>query len=202
MGTDTRQRILDRAMELFWLKGYATTSIQEILRAAEANSGSLYHFFPSKHDLLVAVLDAYRERLEPNLFDPVWRSVDDPIDRVFALLAEYREQLVRTDCFYGCPIGNLALELHEPDPAVRERLAANFAGWTAAIERCLVDAGRRLPATTDRAELAQFVLTTMEGGVMQARTHRDISPFDSSVRQLRAYFGLLEHSVTSDDQAP
>jgi hypothetical protein len=48
-----------------------------------------------------------------------------------------------------------------------------------------------LPADCDRRELAAFVLTTMEGGVMQARTYRALEPFDGAVRQLRAYFERL-----------
>jgi len=181
----TQERIVAEAMRLFWEKGYGSTSIQDILRAAGANSGSLYHFFPAKQDLLLAVLDGYIEGLQPVLLEPAWRGVNDPIDRVFALLAKYRELLVETDCFYGCPLGSLALELHEPDPAVRERIAANFVGWTEAVRACLDAAGNRLPTSANRRELAQFVLTTMEGGVMQARTHRDIAAFDASVRQLK-----------------
>jgi hypothetical protein len=103
--------------------------------------------------------------------------------------------IVETDCTYGCPIGSLALELHEPDPRVRELLAENFQNWTAAIVRCLDAAGKRLPRGTDKQALAQFVLTAMEGGVMQARTHLDVAYFDRAVEQLRAHFELLEKAA-------
>jgi TetR/AcrR family transcriptional regulator, transcriptional repressor for nem operon len=189
---DTRERLLDAAMRLFWEKGYNSTSIADILREAGANSGSLYHFFPTKQDLLVAVLDRYLAGIEPMLLEPAWRGVGDPIERVFALLARYRDLLDGTDCFYGCPIGFLALELHEPDPPVRAKLAANFAAWSQAVRACLDEAADRLPAEVDRGELAEFVLTTMEGGVMLARTHRTLTPFDASVARLRDYFERLE----------
>jgi TetR/AcrR family transcriptional repressor of nem operon len=198
----TRERLVDAAMRLFWEKGYNSTSIADVLKAADANAGSLYHFFPTKQDLLAAVLDRYLEGIHPMLLDPVWEGVDDPLERVFALLAKYRGLLVETDCFYGCPIGSLALELHEPDPPVRERLAANFAAWTAAVERCLADAGARLPADLDRRALAQFILTTMEGGVMQARTHREIGPFDACVAQLRRYFAALQSEAAAANPSP
>ncbi len=58
-------------------------------------------------------------------------------------------------------------------------------------ERCLVDAGTRLPGNVDRRALASFVLTTMEGGVMLARTYRDVAMFDAAVGQLRDYFARL-----------
>ena len=186
-----RDRIVEAAMELFWAKGYNSTSIADILSRTQLNTGSLYHVFPGKQDILIAVLERYRDGLYPMLIDPVWREVADPIERIFALLAKYRWLILETDCAYGCPIGSLALELHEADPPVRELLAVNFAGWVGAIERCLADAGDRLPPGLDRRALAEFVLTTMEGGVMQARTHRDVGHFDRGVAVLRDHFNML-----------
>lgn len=188
---DTRSQLIRTAMRLFWEKGYASTSIADLLQSAGLNSGSLYHFFPGKQDLLLAVLDAYHQGIGPMLLEPAWRGVQDPIEKVFALLARYRQLLLDTECFYACPIGSLALELHEPDTAVRERLAKNFRAWVDAIHGCLIEAGPRLPVRLDRRELAHFVLTTMEGAVMQARTFRDIETFDGAVRQLRRHFGQL-----------
>jgi TetR/AcrR family transcriptional regulator, transcriptional repressor for nem operon len=189
---DTRTRLVLAAMQLFWEKGYNSTSIADVLHTAKANSGSLYYFFPGKSDLLAAVLDMYHEGIRPMLLEPAWAGVSDPVERIFALLARYRKSLLETDCFYGCPIGSLALELHEPDLAVRERLAKNFSAWIGAIVECLSRAKARLSTDLNRRELAQFVLTVMEGGVMQARTFRDIEYFDAAVRQLRQYFKCLE----------
>jgi AcrR family transcriptional regulator len=191
---DTRSRLVLAAMQLFWEKGYNSTSIADVLQSAKVNSGSLYYFFPGKVELLVAVLDMYHEGIRSMLLEPAWAGVDDPIEKIFALLARYRQSLVDTDCFYGCPIGSLALELHEPDPAVREALAKNFSAWINAIDECLQQAKSRIPAELNRRELAQFVLITMEGAVMQARTFRDIDYFDAAVRQLRRHFNRLKNA--------
>jgi TetR/AcrR family transcriptional regulator, transcriptional repressor for nem operon len=190
-GKDTRQRIVEAAMELFWLKGYGSTSIADILSRSQVNSGSLYYFFPGKQDVLVAVLEAYRDGIWPMLLEPSWNGVDDPVDRVFALLATYRRAIIDTDCEYGCPIGSIALELHEPDPAVRKLLADNFDGWVDAVAGCLERAADRFPPNTDLRALAELVLNVMEGGVMQARTYRDVAYFDRAVAQLRACFEAL-----------
>jgi AcrR family transcriptional regulator len=192
MAEDTKDRLVMTAMRLFSEKGYESTSVADILRAAGANSGSLYYFFATKQELLTEVLRRYRDGIRPMLLAPAWEGIQDPVERVFALLAQYRRALVESDCFYGCPIGNLALEIHEPDPPVRELLATNFDGWVNAIERCYLDAGERLPSDLDRRGLAVFTLTTMEGGVMQARTHRSIDAFDRSVAMLRDYVTRLE----------
>jgi TetR/AcrR family transcriptional repressor of nem operon len=193
--SDTRSRLIVSAMRLFWEKGYNSTSIADVLHTAEVNSGSLYHFFPGKSDLLAAVLETYQAGIQRMLLEPAWAGVDDPIEKIFALLAAYRRSLADTDCFYGCPIGSLALELHEPDPAVRVLLAQNFSAWIDAVTECLKQARAQMPSDLNLRELAQFVLTTMEGGVMQARTHRDIAYFDRSIDQLRHHMDLLAMSV-------
>jgi AcrR family transcriptional regulator len=189
-GRDTRTKIVQAAMELFWEKGYGSTSIADILSRSQVNSGSLYHYFPGKQDLLIAVLETYRDGIGAMLLAPAWEGVGDPIERIFALLAKYRQLIVMTECSYGCPIGSIALELHEPDPVVRERLAENFNGWTAAIRACLEQA-EHVPPGLDLQAVAEFVLTVMEGAVMQARTYRDVGYFDRAVGQLRAYFEAL-----------
>ena len=188
----TKDRLVYAAMTLFSEKGYGSTSVADILKAAGANAGSLYHVFPTKQDLLVAVLETYRAGIVPMLLAPAWAGVEEPIERVFALLAAYRRMLADNDCLYGCPIGSLALELHEPDPPVREGLAVNFEGWVDHVQECLDAAGPRLPAGTDTRRLAVFVLTVMEGGVMQARTHRSLETFDAGVACLRDYLTRLE----------
>ena len=194
---DTRERILLAAMKLFAEKGYLSTSVADILREAGAHSGSLYHFFPTKQDVLIAVLGLYRDGIEPMLLAPAWAGVDDPIERVFALLGAYRGMLAGTECLYGCPIGSIALELHEPDPPVRELLSINFDGWVRHVQGCLDAARNRLPKDADTKRLATFVLTVMEGGVMQSRTHRTLEAFDASVASLRDYFTRLENAAKS-----
>ena len=195
MADDTRERLVSTAMRLFLEKGYGATSIAEILNAAGANSGSLYHFFPTKQDLLLEVLARYRDGIHPMLLEPAWRGVADPIERVFALLASYRSALAQTKCLYGCPIGSLALELHEPDPPVRALLARNFTAWIEAVEACFVAAGARLPADCDRSGMAVLTLNVMEGGVMQSRTSRELTSFDRSVAMLRDYVTRLEREA-------
>jgi AcrR family transcriptional regulator len=187
----TRDRLVESALYLFWLKGYEATSIADILERAQANAGSFYHFFKRKEDILLAVLQLYSDSLEAVIVAPVREEQSDPIERVFGILGFYRRNLVATDCSYGCPIGRLALEIAPEQEEVHHRLADNFDGWTAAVEGLLAEASERFPPGTNLRELATFVLTVMEGGVMQARAHRDLAPFDASVAQLREYFRLL-----------
>ena len=192
MNADTRQRIIMAALEMFYEKGFNSTSIADILSRTQVHSGSLYHFFPGKQDLLIAVLEFYRDGIRENLLDIAWVNVDDPIEKIFALLDGYRTGLLMSDFRHGCPIGNLALEISEPDPRIRDLLQINFTNWIAAIETCLEEAGDRLPADTDRRALAEFILTTMEGAIMQARTAQDIGVFDRNIAVLGSHMQMLE----------
>lgn len=187
----TRRRLVQAARELFHEQGYTATGVAQILRRADARSGSLYHYFPTKEDLLAAVLDEYLDLLCPAVIDPVEQRVSDPIERVFGVLEGYRTMLLESDYRWGCPIGNLALEVGTAIPRAREGTAANFTAWRARVAGWLEQARDRLPEHTDPAELALFVLTTMEGAVMLARTYRSIDPYDTAVSQLRDYFERL-----------
>jgi TetR/AcrR family transcriptional repressor of nem operon len=189
--SDTRERLVEVAAQLFWEQGYAATGVAQILKAAEARSGSLYYFFPTKEDLLIAVLDRYKEILWPAVIQPAFDRASDPIERIFAIMDGYRQLLTMTECRQGCPIGNLALELSDSHPAAAALIAQNFTGWRAAVRECLDAAEDRLPEDLDRDRLAGFILTVMEGGVMQARAYKDIEPFEEAVTHLRDYLDRL-----------
>lgn len=200
--TDTKGKILETAARLFHEQGYAATGVATILREAGVNSGSLYHFFRNKEALLVGVLEWYEAMLRPLVMAPVEATEGDPVERIFALLDWYRTGLVETGCRLGCPIGNLALEVSDTHPEVRPHIGVNFENWAQSIEAWLEAAGDRLPADTDRRSLARFVLTVMEGGIMQARAADNLEPFDNSVQQLRAYLNALLERAAHHQSKP
>jgi AcrR family transcriptional regulator len=189
MADPTRTRILESARRLFHEQGYGATGVATILREADVHPGSLYHFFRSKEELLAALLEYYLGLFGPIVAGPVEAATEDPVERVFALLAFYRAGLEASGCRLGCPIGNLALEVSDNHPEVRPLIERNFALWCATVARWLGAA--RLRPGTDGARLARFVLAVMEGAVMQARGAGSLAPFDAAVAELRCYFDLL-----------
>ena len=195
--SNTRERIVEAAARLFHEQGFQGTGISTILREAGANPGSLYHFFRTKDELLLAVLEHYEELLQPVVLGPVEEAEPDPIERIFRLLDWYRGGMVETGCRLGCPLGNLALEVSDTHPEVRPGIEVNLENWRAGIRRWLQAAGDRLPADCDREALAYVVLTIMEGGLLQARAASDLAPFDASVRILRDHFNRLQRDAKS-----
>lgn len=193
---ETREKLIQAAMELFVYQGYGPTGLAQIAKAAGAKPGSLYYFFPTKEDLLTAVLERRKATLWSELLQPIWDRIDDPIERVFGLLDGYRKMLVMTDYSHGCPIGNLAIELTETHPHARQLMVENFDNWLRAVAQCFRDAASRLPEDSDPDQLAIFVLTTMEGAVMLARSYRNLDAYDAAVTHLRDYIERLIASAT------
>ena len=163
----------------------------DLLAHADVNSGSFYHFFESKEALLRAVLDVYLHALRPVIVNPAFAKTDDPVERIFAILAGCRERILQTDCQYGCPLGRLALEIDPENRPAHKLIAENFQGWIGAVRECLEQMQDRLPRDTDPDALATYVLAVMEGGVMLSRSYGSVEPFDRAVKQLHQHFRLL-----------
>lgn len=179
------------AFQLFHEQGYHATGVATILREAGVNPGSMYHYFPSKDALLLGVLEFALVMMKSAVMDGPEAMTKDPIERVFALLAQYRQGMVSWGCKMGCPIGNLALEVTDDNAEARTLIHRNFENWASHVRGWLDAAGDRLPRALDRAALARFILTVMEGGLMQARAEGGLRAFDESVHQLRVYFEAL-----------
>jgi TetR/AcrR family transcriptional repressor of nem operon len=189
--SDTRERLINSARYLFWERGFAGTSMADLLAHSEVNSGSFYHYFESKEALLREVLNQYLRALRPVVVDPAYALTVDPVERIFAILAGYRDRILQTECRYGCPLGRLALEIDPENRPAHNLIAENFAAWIEAVQECVLQFCKRLPKGTDPHALATFVLSVMEGGVMLSRSYGSVEPFDLAVAQLRQHFALL-----------
>jgi len=187
----TRDRLIESARYLFWDRGFAGTSMADLLAHAGVNSGSFYHFFESKEALLREVLESYLGALRPMVVNPAFATTAEPVARIFAILAGYRERILQTECRYGCPLGRLALEIDPENRPAHKLIAENFQGWIGAVRECVDQIKDQLPPGTDPDDLATYVLAVMEGGVMLSRSYGSVEPFDRSVAQLREHFRLL-----------
>jgi len=151
-------RLVESARYLFWERGFAGTSMADLLEHAKVNSGSFYHFFESKEALLREVLQGYLHALRPMVVDPAFAATDEPTERIFAILAGYRERILMTESKYGCPLGRLALEIDPENRPAHKLIAENFQGWIGAVRECVDALKDRLPPETDSESLATYVL--------------------------------------------
>jgi TetR/AcrR family transcriptional repressor of nem operon len=176
--TDTQQRILDAARELIYARSYADVGVAEICEQAGVQKGSFYHFFPSKRDLTLAVLDAqyliFKEQLVARAF-----AADIPplarLERFAKLVYQLQKQLQQdTGRVLGCPVGNLANELASQDETIREKIEAVFRlaqGHVRQLLKEASDAGELPGVNLDATAQAMFAY--FEGVMMLAKTQND-----------------------------
>lgn len=172
--SNARDRLVEAAKDLIYARGYNAVGVKEICDAAGVNKGSFYHFFPTKRELLLAVIDAHVEWLggvmelaaQPEL-TPLMR-----IRRLFVLVSEFDEEIrQRTGKMAGCPFGNLAAELNTQDEVVRAKLGAAFdaaAGFLEVQLREAVEVGE--VSGIDPAASARAILAYLEGLQLLAAT--------------------------------
>lgn len=173
--TDTQQRILDAARELIYARSYADVGVAEICEQAGVQKGSFYHFYPSKRDLTLAVIDAHHEFFKERIIDRAFAPDIPPIARIerFAkFVYEFQLQL-REDCgrVLGCPLGNLANEMATQDELIREKIDALFRMAQTRIRHVLEEAGDLKGADLDAT--AQAIFAYFEGVMMLAKTRND-----------------------------
>jgi len=178
----TRSRIVDAARMLFWLRGYAATSINDILAEAQANSGSFYHLFKSKEQLLLTIIRNHTAAFQPGVVEPAYKIVDHPAMRVIGIMRHYRQNLFDSDFACGCPAGKLALAIPLDQSFLLGALDECFRNWRAAVEKCLRDMRDDLPRDTDYRRLASVVLSLVQGAIIQCRIARNIEPFDHAIQ--------------------
>lgn len=178
----THRRILDTAQSLFETQGYNATGVAEILRVSGANAGSLYHYFSSKEELLLAVLERHVERIDDSVLGAAERRSSSCGGRIAALFDMYRTTLRDSRFQRGCPVGDLALEVAGISARARRAVAEYFDLWCAGVQRWLEEDGAMSAA--DAASTARLLLSVVQGALMQARALRSLAPYDASVEQL------------------
>jgi TetR/AcrR family transcriptional repressor of lmrAB and yxaGH operons len=163
---DARQRLILAMIDALQRRGLHGSGLTELLSAAKAPKGVLYHHFPGgKTELAVAAVHATVERL-CQLLDDKLAAGADPADALMAWIASAQQRLANSDYERGCPLATIALETTVADIAIRAALAEGFVQVreriAAALARSGYDAGMA-------SALAALIVAAYEGGLLQAR---------------------------------
>ena len=171
-GRASRERIVERAAELFAARGVAGTSLDDVLAAAGAGKSQLYHYFSGRDELVAAAVGMRCTQVLAGLTQALGRV---------ASLAELEQALAGFVAGFeqmglpGCPIGSLAAEVAERNEGARRQAAAGFDAW----ERLLADALERmrergeLRPDASPAVLATALLASIEGGMVLSQARKD-----------------------------
>jgi TetR/AcrR family transcriptional regulator, transcriptional repressor for nem operon len=174
--SDARERLIDAAGELWHTRSYADVGVSEICDHAGVQKGSFYHFFPSKRDLALAVIEE-RWRLQGiGQMVPILTGPLPPLERLALFLErgleEQLELKASTGATVGCSFGNLVVELATVDEVLRDRLALLFDDWAAFIQTALDDAvaaGDLPEIDTDQAARALLAFIQGLGVLIKAK---------------------------------
>jgi TetR/AcrR family transcriptional repressor of nem operon len=177
---ETREKILQAASRLFALKGYHDAKLEEVLNTAQVSKGAFFHQFRDREDLGFAVLDWHMDRRR-QLLDAIEQELPpakqaDPLQQVFRRLDAIQEMIRRREgCKGGCIVGNMSTALSDCHDGFRKRLAECFEEMAQEFLPHLEAAARqgRVTRRTNTGELARYIVTVIEGAIMQARALGD-----------------------------
>ncbi|MGV9775027.1 TetR/AcrR family transcriptional regulator [Streptosporangium sp. NPDC003464] len=166
MPTRARERLLDTAEELFYAEGVRAVGVEQILTVSKVGRASFYRHFPSKDDLIVAMLERRDLRWRQWLAERVAAHGGGPL-AVFDALAE---RFARAD-FRGCAFINTMVESADPDSPAHRVAAGHKNRVIGYVESLLVAAGHRDPAV-----LARQLVMLMDGAIVTALRERSAAP--------------------------
>lgn len=175
-GAATRDRLIDAAAQLFYVRGVAATTLDDVRSATGTSKSQLYRHFPMKEDLVHAVVE--RRTAE------VLARERTRLERLssFSGLMRWRTSLLEAAELqggaYGCALGSMAVQLSDQDEIARESLASAFATWQGLLAAGLhrMQAKGSLGAKAKPEDLAIALMASLQGGYLLAEAAHDVAP--------------------------
>jgi TetR/AcrR family transcriptional repressor of nem operon len=176
--SDTRQRILDSARELIYARSYTDVGVAAICEHAGVKKGSFYHFFPSKQELTLAVIEELFSTFKERIYNDCFSAQVAPLERLQRFIDRayqlQREMADLTGQTLGCPFGNLAAEMSTQDGAIRSKVDEVFGRMEHYVALTLEEAaGRGEIGGIDISATAQAMVAYVEGIMLLAKTRND-----------------------------
>ncbi len=168
--TDTRDRLIGATADLFRLHGYNGTAVKQIVEAAGAPFGSMYHFFPDGKEELGAATIRWSGAIYGELIEMFFTPGGDPVASTRSFFEAAADTVRDTDYIDACPIATVALEVASINEPLRQATAEVFERWLVALDRHLTQAGLTR-AQARQVSIALFSI--LEGAFILARATRD-----------------------------
>jgi TetR/AcrR family transcriptional repressor of nem operon len=190
-----KEKIIHESLKLFSLKGFTSTSIQDILAAANTSKGGFYNHFSSKEDLFYQVLDEARK---------IWRDrnlsglkqAESSLEKVTLLLRNYKDRYLKdADNFPGgCVFITLSVELSDQIPHLSKEIEKGFIGLKNLYKRFL-DEGKHsgeLGKNVNTDAITEMIFNSMLGASVIYNANKSTAGLDKSVDSLIEYLKQLK----------
>jgi TetR/AcrR family transcriptional repressor of nem operon len=191
----TRERILEAGAEAIAQKSFASCGLAEILRAAGVPKGSFYHYFKSKEDFGVALIERaiqeYLEELRPIVGD----RKRSPIHRLRAVFELSRDECLAKGPERQCLIPKLALEVSQLSEPVQAAVRSAYEQWSAILAQIVreAQAAGEIDRSQDPTRLANLLVMLWEGATIRMQIDRSPQPVEDF---LSFVFGSLLASAS------
>ncbi len=177
---DTKERLLEAALELIWESSYAATSVDSICAAANVKKGSFYYFFASKSELAIAALEASCKEKKP-LLDALFSPTTPPLQRLsgyFDYVLERQTKLKEVrGCVLGCPLFSVGCEISTRDEAIRMKVRELLDYTVKYFESAIRDAhAEGVIDAPDALFKANILFAMYQGSLTQARIQNSLEP--------------------------
>ena len=185
---ETRAKIIRQAAELFNQKGYAASSISDIMHATGLKKGGIYNHFKSKEELALYAFDYAVGQVS----NKIWRNAiakKNAKDRLQAMLSSYEEYIDEPPIAGGCPILNTAIEIDDTESVMRDRTLRAMNSWRRLIVS-IVNKGIKKGEVRSHIEpdfIATIIIATVEGAIMMSKLERDSIHLRRAICHLQSY---------------
>ena len=193
-GELTRRKIVEKSLQLFSVKGYFNTSVNDILDATGLTKGGLYGHFSSKEDIWYAVYDEAVEIWRKTVLKGI-RENPNPLKRVEIFIENDMRDYLGGDVFDGgCFFLNMLVELSGQSATMSRQILRGFVRLSKLLRTWLEEADCKgmLKDGLDLRETANFILISLNGAAALYMSSRDGSILEQTVTQLRFYIRQLE----------
>jgi len=165
---------LQKALELFWERGYDATSMADLVQHLGIARASIYATFGGKHDLYVKAFERYLQTRDPDVVE-VLSQPGPALPAVRSLVEAYAEESLCDERRRGCMVVNAAVEVMPRDPQIARRVEASWDTVETALTSALTRARAQgeISGEKDPRALARFLLVMMQGLRVLGRAHPD-----------------------------
>jgi TetR/AcrR family transcriptional regulator, transcriptional repressor for nem operon len=185
----SREKLLDVAFDEIYHNGYAATSVDKILKEANMNKGSMYHFFKSKKELVVAMIKEKIYEYIDIKYSKLLKYEENIIDELVAFLKERKG----FNFIFGCKLNNLVQELSSKDKDFKEALEYVYLHFEDIIKQVLDKAVSKNEINCpDTKNMSIFIVASLEGCLGTAKKSQDGQVFTDCISQLEFFLNNLK----------
>lgn len=190
-----KEKILHESLKLFSLKGYCSTSMNDIIEAANTSKGGFYNHFASKEDLFFSVLDEARRIWREKNLDGLDQA-ESGVEKIKRLLENYKDRYLKdADNFPGgCVFINLAVELSDQHLHLSKEIAKGFKGLKKMFKRFLDESKEsgELNENVDTEAATEMLFNNMLGASVSYTSNKSTAELDKAVDYLVNYLEQLK----------